>query len=410
MVTYPSDWKITSIDKLGKCYSGLSGKSADDFVTGSAYYITFLNVLKNIKVDMDALEKVSVSSGENQNAVKKGDLFFNTSSETPDEVGMCAVLLSDLNNVYLNSFCFGFRLYNTSVLSPLFASYFFNSIYGRRLMSLYAQGSTRYNLSKSSFIKMEIPVPSIKEQQAIAATLSYFDEHIDNLTELIEKKKAIRDGALEDLVSGRTRLDGFNGEWKEVNLGTVTTILNGDRGVNYPSESAFTSYGVPFVNAGHLSNGKVLFDGMDYISKEHYCLLGGGKIIKNDILFCLRGSLGKFALADFDEGAPASSLCIVRAKETINPLFLAQLMSSSIIKNRIEAANTGSSQPNLSAKDISLFEFKIPVDIEEQQAISSILTAMYEEIESLKIEKEKMIQIKEGAMDDLLTGRVRLNV
>lgn len=100
----------------------------------------------------------------------------------------------------------------------------------------------------------------------------------------------------------------------------------------------------------------------------------------------------------------------MRAKETINPLFLAQLMSSSIIKNRIEAANTGSSQPNLSAKDISLFEFKIPVDIEEQQAISSILTAMDEEIESLEIEKEKMMQIKEGAMDDLLTGRVRLKV
>lgn len=272
-------------------------------------------------------------------------------------------------------------------------------------------GGTRAKLNGKTLRNIEVILPErLKEQQAIASALSDFDEHIDNLTELIEKKKAIRDGALEDLVSGRTRLDGFNGEWKEVNLGTVTTILNGDRGVNYPSESAFTSYGVPFVNAGHLSNGKVLFDGMDYISKEHYCLLGGGKIIKNDILFCLRGSLGKFALADFDEGAPASSLCIVRAKETINPLFLAQLMSSSIIKNRIEAANTGSSQPNLSAKDISLFEFKIPVDIEEQQAISSILTAMDEEIESLKIEKEKMIQIKEGAMDDLLTGRVRLKV
>ncbi|CAM2863008.1 restriction endonuclease subunit S [Erysipelothrix tonsillarum] len=272
-------------------------------------------------------------------------------------------------------------------------------------------GGTRAKLNGKTLKNIEVTLPErLKEQQTISSVLSDFDEHIDNLTELIEKKKAIRDGALEDLVSGRTRLDGFNGEWKEVNLGTVTTILNGDRGVNYPSESAFTSYGVPFVNAGHLSNGKVLFDGMDYISKEHYCLLGGGKIIKNDILFCLRGSLGKFALADFDEGAPASSLCIVRAKETINPLFLAQLMSSSIIKNRIEAANTGSSQPNLSAKDISLFEFKIPVDIEEQQAISSILTAMDEEIESLEMEKAKMIQIREGAMDDLLTGRVRLKI
>lgn len=255
-----------------------------------------------------------------------------------------------------------------------------------------------------------IPVIPIEEKQAITSILSDFDEHIDNLTELIKKKKAIRDGALEDLLSGRTRINGFVGDWEEVTLGTVTTIFNGDRGANYPAESEFISYGVPFVNAGHLNNGKVLFNGMDYISKEHYSLLGGGKIIKNDILFCLRGSLGKFALVDFDEGAPASSLCIVRSKETINPLFLAQLMSSSIIKNSIEAANTGSSQPNLSAKDISNFEFKIPVDIKEQQAIAQVLTSINEEIDSLEIERAKMIQIKEGAMDDLLTGRVRLKV
>lgn len=383
MVTYPSDWKITSIDKLGKCYSGLSGKSADDFGTGSAYYITFLNVLKNIKVDMDALEKVSVSSGENQNAVKKGDLFFNTSSETPDEVGMCAVLLSDLNNVYLNSFCFGFRLYNTSVLSPLFASYFFNSIYGRRLMSLYAQGSTRYNLSKSSFIKMEIPVPSIKEQQAIAATLSYFDEHIDNLTELIEKKKAIRDGALEDLVSGRIRLDGFSGEWKEGTIGDILTIHHGKN--QHSVESFDGKYPI-------LGTGGIIGKATEYLCDWECVLIGRKGTIDNPMYM----------------NTPFWTIdTLYYSKPKINQCVKFQYYLFCTI-NWLDYAES-SGRPSLAKNVIEGVPISIP-NIPEQQAIAQVLTAIDEEIEALEEEKEKMIQIKEGAMDDLLTGRVRLKI
>lgn len=292
-----------------------------------------------------------------------------------------------------------------------FLGYYINSVFFHNQILPYITGIKVSSISKKSIGKTELYIPADKvEQEAIASVLSDFDEHIDNLTELIEKKKAIRDGALEDLVSGKTRLDGFDGEWEIVKFGSITIILNGDRGINYPSESAFTSFGIPFVNAGHLQKGKVSFVNMDYISREHYSRLGGGKIRKNDILLCLRGSLGKFALVDFNEGAPASSLCIVRNRENSDPLFLAQLMSSSIIQNCIEAANTGSSQPNLSAKEVLQFEVIIPINIKEQQAIAQILTAMDEEIASLEEEKAKMVQIREGAMGDLLTGRVRLQV
>lgn len=415
MVTYPSDWKITSIDKLGKCYSGLSGKSADDFGTGSAYYITFLNVLKNIKVDMDALEKVSVSSGENQNAVKKGDLFFNTSSETPDEVGMCAVLLSDLNNVYLNSFCFGFRLYNTSVLSPLFASYFFNSIYGRRLMSLYAQGSTRYNLSKSSFIKMEIPVPSIKEQQAIAATLSYFDEHIDNLTELIEKKKAIRDGALNDLISGKARLDGFSGEWGTIPFNQYFTLLPTN---TYSREQLSDSGEIGNIHYGDIliNYGCVLSEN-DYIPKviDVSKINARQYLKKNDVIIADTAeddTVGK-AVQVGDISIPLVSGLHTMACRPNYPTadgFLGYYINSNCYHDQILPYVTGIKVSSISKKSIGKTELYIPVDIKEQQAISEVLTAMDEEIESLKVEKEKMIQIKEGAMDDLLTGRVRLKI
>lgn len=415
MVTYPSDWKITSIEKLGKCYSGLSGKSADDFGTGSSNYITFLNVLKNIKVDIDALEKVSILSGENQNAVKKGDLFFNISSETPDEVGMCAALLTDLNNVYLNSFCFGYRLYDTSVLSPLFASYFFNSIYGRQLMSLYAQGSTRYNLSKSSFIKMEIPVPSIKEQQAITSVLSDFDEHIDNLTKLIEKKKAIRDGALEDLVSGRTRLDGFNGEWVEMTLEDICVpngLVRGPFGGSLKKEM-FVSKGNKVYEQRNAIYKSVRI-GDYYISNGKYNELSRFAVKADDFIVSCSGTIGKiFKIPkQYKRGIINQALLKISIDQTkCNLNYFYKYFEWDKFQDSIIDNTQGGAMKNLVGMDIfRKTVILMPRDITEQKAIAQIISAMDEEIESLKIEKEKMIQIKEGAMDDLLTGRVRLNV
>lgn len=409
MVTYPSDWKITSIEKLGKCYSGLSGKSADDFGTGSSNYITFLNVLKNIKVDIDALEKVSILSGENQNAVKKGDLFFNTSSETPDEVGMCAALLSDLNNVYLNSFCFGYRLYDTSVLSPLFASYFFNSIYGRQLMSLYAQGSTRYNLSKSSFIKMEIPVPSIKEQQAITSVLSDFDEHIDNLTELIEKKKAIREGALDDLLSGRTRINGFDVEWIESTIEDSTKeIITG--GTPSTKVNKYWGGSIPWLASTEIHQ-KIITRATKNITKIGLNNSSAKMAPKDSVLIALAGqgkTRGTAAFLAYPMALNQSLAALVAADET-DSKFLYYLIENMYVELR-ELSSGDGGRGGLNKTLIKNINIRLPREIKEQQAIASVLTAMDEEIESLETEKEKMMQIKEGAMDDLLTGRVRLKV
>jgi type I restriction enzyme S subunit len=98
-----------------------------------------------------------------------------------------------------------------------------------------------------------------------------------------------------------------------VRLGSIAQIINGDRSSNYPSGDDFQDMGVPFINAGHLQNGKVDYSSMDYISHEKYNQLSGAKIQRNDILLCLRGSLGKYALVTADGGAPASSIAVIRA-------------------------------------------------------------------------------------------------
>ena len=198
-------WEKYVIGDIGDFYSGLTGKSKDDFGKGNARYITFLNVLNNTVIDISKLESVQVNEDEYQNEVLKGDLFFNTSSETPEEVGMCAVLMDSIRNTYLNSFCFGFRL-KTKKVHALFFSYYFNSQEGRKIMRVLAQGATRFNLSKDYFSQTEIELPPYEDQVEIAQTLADMEGDILSLEKKCLKYKAMKQGLMEELLTGKVRL------------------------------------------------------------------------------------------------------------------------------------------------------------------------------------------------------------
>ena len=161
--------------------------------------------------------------------------------------------------------------------------------------------------------------------------------------------------------------------WGIVKLGDVCHFENGDRGKNYPGRKAFVDQGVPFINAGHLTIDGLDMVAMNFIPRDRFELLSNGKIRDGDILFCLRGSLGKFAVIDgLKEGAIASSLVIVRPKEMINRYFLAAYFDSHICQNMISKFENGAAQPNLSAKSLSNFEIPLP-PLPEQKRIVAIL-------------------------------------
>ena len=196
---FTDDWKKVEIGKYGDTYSGLSGKSKDDFGKGNAKYITFLNVLTNAQINTYILESVDVKTGEGQNAVQKGDILFNTSSETPEEVGLCSVLLEDIPNVYLNSFCFGFRPNNPAINSE-FLVYLMRGHIGRSIMKVLAQGATRYNLSKKRLCETLIPIPTnIDEQKLIAEYFSNLDKQISIQEQRLEKLKQIKSACLKNM-------------------------------------------------------------------------------------------------------------------------------------------------------------------------------------------------------------------
>jgi len=257
----------------------------------------------------------------------------------------------------------------------------------------------------------EFPLPPTKaEQEAIAEALSDTDSLIESLEQLITKKRHIKQGAMQELLTGKKRLPGFSGEWREATLGEICTFENGDRGKNYPSAAAFVGDGFPFVNAGHLNAGHINFGEMDYITKNSFDLLGGGKFIPGDILFCLRGSLGKFGIVDHNtpSGAIASSLVIVRNKSAYISLnYLACYFASANCEQMIERWSGGAAQPNLGVQDFARFSISLP-SLPEQEAIATILSDMDAEITVLETKLTKTRQLKQGMMHNLLTGKIRL--
>lgn len=204
---FDKKWSTRKLSSLGKTFGGLSGKVKKDFTDGKLPYIPFMNVMSNPIIDIDYFDYVNVQANESQNKVQKGDLLFNGSSETPEEVGMCSVLLNNIPNLYLNSFCFGFRLHKTEKANPLFISYLFRSVVGRQLIYSLAQGATRYNLSKNNFMKLEIPYPEPEEQTEIANVLSDMNNEISALERKLQKFTELKQGMMQSLLTGKKRLN-----------------------------------------------------------------------------------------------------------------------------------------------------------------------------------------------------------
>ena len=173
----PDGMKTVPIKKLGDFYSGLSGKSKDDFKDGNALFVTYSNIFNNPSLNLNIVDTVIVNEGEKQNEVKYGDILFTGSSETPDEAGMASVVLEKPSEkMYLNSFCFGLRLHDVNNVSPSYMRYVLRSKSIRYSISKTAFGVTRFNINKKKFAEIEIPIPPIAVQKKIVEILDCFTE------------------------------------------------------------------------------------------------------------------------------------------------------------------------------------------------------------------------------------------
>jgi len=185
-------------------------------------------------------------------------------------------------------------------------------------------------------------------------------------------------------------------EWPSVTLIEVASFHNGDRSKNYPSKAFRVTRGVPFINAGHLANGDVSLEDMDYISEEHFEKLGGGKIEAGDVLYCLRGSLGKCAVAkSVTRGAIASSLLIIRPSERIASNFLYWYLVSPTGSAMIRQYDNGSAQPNLSAANVKRYVLPLPPLAEQKRIVAKVeeLMALCDQLEAQQQERERRFPV-----------------
>lgn len=232
---YTEPWEQRKLGDVGETYTGLSGKTKEDFGHGEGKFITYVNVFNNPLTDLYGLDSVEID--DKQRRVQYGDVLFTTSSETPEDVGLSSVWLGREDNVYLNSFCFGYRP-KKDIFDLYYLAFVLRSFSVRREFMLLAQGISRFNISKTKVMNMSINVPSLPEQTAIGSFFQDIDQLISLQQRKLEVLKEQKKTYLKLLfpAKGQTkpvlRFAGFEDEWKEVKLGEYCDIATGKLDAN----------------------------------------------------------------------------------------------------------------------------------------------------------------------------------
>jgi len=197
--------------------------------------------------------------------------------------------------------------------------------------------------------------------------------------------------------------------WGWVRMGECGTFINGDRSKNYPQRSAYVERGIPFVNAGHMTEGRVDFGEMNFITQDVFDRLKSGKTSQGDILFCLRGSLGKVAYVDYSgPSAIASSLVIVRAAQRELPTYLMHYFSSPLASTMVRRHDNGSAQPNLAANSLRLFLLPLPPLPEQHRIVDKVdqLMSLCDDLEArYNAQQDERQKLNAAALDTLLAAQ-----
>ena len=383
-------WEQRKLGEMGSTYTGLSGKTKEDFGHGEAKFITYMNVFSNPVADLQMTESVEIDS--KQNCVKAGDVFFTTSSETPEEVGMSCVMPESADNIYLNSFCFGYR--PTEKFDLNYLAYVLRAESFRKEMTFLAQGISRYNISKNKVMEVEIPVPSLDEQSKIGQYFSNLDHlitlHQRKCDALQKFKKSMlqkmfpKNGSLYPEI----RFAGFTDAWEQREFGEVGSVSMCKR---IFKDETVDDGEIPFYKIGTFGS-----EPDAYISRELYEEYRSKYSYphKGDILLSASGTIGRIVEYNGEEAYfQDSNIVWLSHDETISNLFLKTLYP--IVKwNGIE----GSTIKRLYNDNFLKTKFMMPSLSEQTQigtffsTLDHLITLHQRKLETLKKLKKSMLQ------------------
>lgn len=398
----PEDWEIKEIGNIGKLLKGkgLLKNEINDFgnipaIPYTAIYTDFNEILdyKKINSFTNKVEKTILIDEPSVIIASSSNMDKNTGKATaltksiPVAVGREVIIFVSQQN-------------------PAFISYLLSTNIYRKKTLILARGTTIKHVYPETFRNYKICVPSKKEQDLISEAVLDADTLIESLEQLIAKKRQIKQGAMQELLTGQRRLPRFSGEWRKETIKNIvqTPVTDGPH-----MTPLFLNDGIPFLSVNNLVDGLIDFGDLRYISQaDHEEFSRKCKPQKGDILLGKAASVGKVAIVETDvEFNIWSPIALIRLNNKNHGKYIYYQLQSDEVNKQISLLTNTSSQGNIGMGDIEKIVIPTP-DKDEQIAIAEILTTLDAEIEELKIRVRKALKIKQSMMQELLTGRIRL--
>ena len=414
----PESWKVRPLKYLAKCNQDvLLETTAPDY---SFRYVDIGSVTYERGITGYQELRFEDSPSRARRKVSVGDTIISTVRTYLKAIA----IISDSENVIVST---GFAVYTPDeAIYPQYLYYFCKSEGFVQEIDKNSHGIAYPAINTDLLSRICIAYPCYEEQQAIADFLDKECAQIDSIAADLAKQISLLQQYKKSLItetvtkgldksmplkdSGIEWFGEIPAHWDVEPIKYRVTFHNGDRGENYPSKSELQSEGIPFINAGHLEGDGLNMDNMDYISEEKYRIMGGVKLRAGDILYCLRGSVGKNAIVDMNQGTVASSLVAIRSVRILAE-YLYYCLNSHIEEVQRYLWDNGTAQPNLSADNLGKYKICIPT-VEEQRTIVKYLNNICSQIDNLIIGKRKQLstiqQHKKSLIYEYVTGKKRV--
>ncbi len=398
----PDDWDLIEFNKYFNFLSTASYSRAEINHQGNIGYLHYGDIHTKIKAHLDLNEYVSGYITQDQlktyTILKEGDLIMADASEDYSGVGKAfEVKNSPRFPVISGLHTFLIRDKIDGIVAKGFKGYFHNNPLIKKQYDSLATGLKVYSLSKNSFKNIQIPLPPLPEQEAIAGALSDADAWIESLEQIIAKKRLIKQGAMQELLTPK---EG----WEVKKLGEVCDVRDG----THDSPQYFDN-GVKFITSKNIVNNKLVFDDVNFISKEDACEIDKrSRVDLNDIIMSMIGTIGNAVLINFQPDFCIKNVALLKPKK-ISEVFLIQVIKSPKFQELLKSKMDGGIQKFVSLGVLRNLDFFVPKSLTEQTRIATILSDMDAELEALEQQLHKAREIKQGMMQELLTGKIRLN-
>lgn len=405
----PVDWNCCSLDNIViRVGSGITPTGGERiYVEDGRPFIRSQNVGWG-KLLLDDLVYITdkIHATFPTSEIKEGDILLNI---TGASIGRCAIADDRLSRGNVNQHVCEIRT-DHSKLVPKYLNLYLLSSSGQKQIESFQAGGNRQGLNYGQIRSFLIPVPSSTEQQAIAETLSDVDALIESLEKLIAKKRDIKLATMQQLLTGKTRLTGFTGDWIELNM-EHNSILKARIGWQGLTTAEYLTVGDYYLVTGtEFVDGRIAWTDCHFVDRSRYLQDTNIQLAVGDVLLTKDGTIGKAGYVDYIP-KPAtlnSGIFVIRPRRNAyHPQYMYYVLTSRIFSEFLTKLQAGSTINHLYQKDFVGFTFFAPL-IDEQVAITTVLSDMDAEITNLEQRLEKTKQIKQGMMQQLLTGKVRL--